>query len=554
MPEEKHHTGKYRYPGVTPFTSDQRDIFFGRNQDITNLYRAINWQRLMVLYSKSGLGKSSLLNAGIIPLCLEKGDFAPIVIRFGAWTEGATKTPLETTREVLAREDNHPTLLDKLLPGDNSLWYYTKSHQLREKHDKNPLLMFDQFEELFSYPEEQIIEFQKELSELPGTDIPLRFLSMAGDADILSDEEEEALEKPLEAHILFAIRSDRIHLLDRLKDYLPMVLRHTYELKALTRQDARAAIVEPAKAIGDFNTAPFQFSPEALDVLMDYLKDEQDKERRVEGILLQMLCEYYERNIAAQKKLKYLDLKHIGAPEDVVKKYYLEKIQNLPVKHQIPARKLIEEGLVSEGEAMRLTLHESFIRQEYGVEKKLLERLVDSRLLRSEPFIRGGYTYELSHDRLVSPILEARNKRREEEQLEQLEKAQKRIAREIHLKEQAQANEVRAKQRTRLALLGLIAATIALVAAIYFGYNAIQQKQAAEKARTEAQDNLIDNYNSEIKRYQGEINTAQRNRNAFERYNADEDVIELENQKIDSLSREIRYLEEKIKVMRTNEQ
>lgn len=553
MSKEKQHIANFRYPGVTPFTSDQRDIFFGRSQDISLLYRAIKRERLMVLYSKSGLGKSSLLNAGIIPLCQEKGEFSPIVVRFGAWTEGTIKTPLDLTREVLVSKELQPTFFNELLPEDNSLWSLTQGRQINEQTGQKPLLLFDQFEELFSYPEEQITAFLKELSELLGIDIPLRFLSIAEDAENLSDEQEAALETPMEAHILFAIRSDRIHLLDRLKDYLPMVLRHTYELKALTSQDAEAAIVEPARAKGNFNTLPFEFSREALDALMNYLKDKQDKEDRVEGILLQMLCEYYERNIVAPQKLQHLDLQHIGAPEMVVKKYYQEKIESLPEKHQIPARKLIEEGLVSEGEAMRLTLHESFISQEYGVEKKLLERLVDSRLLRSEPFIRGGYSYELSHDRLVSPILEARNKRRKEEQLLQLEKAQKRIDREIHLKEQAQANEIRARQRTRLATIGLIAATIALIAAIYFGYNANQQKRAAEKARTEAQENLIDNYNSEINRYQGEINTARRNRNAFERYNAGEDVIELETQKIDSLSREIRHLEEKIRAMRASE-
>jgi formylglycine-generating enzyme required for sulfatase activity len=64
---------------------------------------------------------------------------------------------------------------------------------------------------------------------------------------------------------------------------------------------------------------------------------------------------------------------------------------------------------------MRLSLHEAFIAQEYGVGKALLEALVDSRLLRAEPFLRGGYTYELSHDRLMPAVAEARSARKQEE-------------------------------------------------------------------------------------------------------------------------------------------
>ena len=79
----------------------------------------------------------------------------------------------------------------------------------------------------------------------------------------------------------------------------------------------------------------------------------------------------------------------------------IKGLYRLPEKDQLPARRLIEEGLVAEGEAMRLSLHESYIVQEFGVSEQLLGTLVESRLLRSEPFLRGGYTYEVSHDRLV---------------------------------------------------------------------------------------------------------------------------------------------------------
>ncbi|MEM9978890.1 MAG: SUMF1/EgtB/PvdO family nonheme iron enzyme [Cyanobacteria bacterium P01_D01_bin.2] len=48
------------------------------------------------------------------------------------------------------------------------------------------------------------------------------------------------------------------------------------------------------------------------------------------------------------------------------------------------------------------------IRRRYGISEQLLQQLVASRLIRSEPLAEGGYAYELSHDTLVPPILEAK--------------------------------------------------------------------------------------------------------------------------------------------------
>jgi hypothetical protein len=485
--------GKYRYPGVTPFTTEQENIFFGRDQDEEELYRLLRREPLVVLYGKSGLGKSSLLNAGIVPRCLREGTHSPLVVRFGAWTEGSDKTPLDRAKDALAKDHVSPSFLSRLLPGDNSLWQVAKTRQLNG--GGSPLLIFDQFEELFSYPEEQVRRFREELSELLNTGIPLRFRRMVEAAGDLAEADEERLEAPLDARILFAIRSDRMHLLDRLKDHLPTVLRHCFELKALQPDDARDAILLPARAEGNFKTPTFEYQPDALQTILQFLQDPQDG--RIEGILLQMLCEKYERQLAEAKGLRLLGAADIGDPAQVVKQYYEEKIDSLPDPERLPARQLIEEGLVSEGEAMRLSLHENYIRSEYGVDKALLERLVDSRLLRAEPFLRGGYTYELSHDRLVPPVLHARSQRREEEarleaeRLERerqlkLEEAQRQAEMERALREKAQASELRARRQRRIAV---VVSVLALALALLAGWSyrtAENAKKEAEKQKDQA--------------------------------------------------------------------
>jgi len=483
---------KYRYPGATPFKTEQANIFFGRDQDTDDLYRIIRHEPLVVLYGKSGFGKSSLINAGIIPLCGKEKIYAPVVVRFGSWSENVDATPLSIVKSAIITTKGQ-TLLNKLIPDDESLWRFSKNRQLIGG-DK-PLLLFDQFEELFSYPNDQIIAFQQELSELLNTSIPLRFRRLIDEARGITDEEEEALEKSLETRIVFAIRSDRMHLLDRLATYLPNILRNCFELKALKKGDAQSAILSPALTEGDFATPTFEYSNIAVENLLKFLEDGQ--ERRVEGILLQMLCEHFERNqVAGQGKL-FLDLQEIGNPDDIVKNYYEEKLEDLTDHERKLVRLLIEEGLVSEGEAMRLSLHEANIAQEFKINKSILEKLVDSRLLRSEPFLRGGYTYELSHDRLIKPVINSREKRRNEEQDLENKRLKGVAEQERRLKEKAQG-------QLRLVRLLLIVSVIAFALAIYMAYNSNAQRNAAKEAQQKTQQAYEKVLQAEIQRSNAE--------------------------------------------------
>ena len=458
----------YRYPGVQPFSTDQARVFFGRDHDISDLYRLIRRESLVVLYGKSGLGKSSILNAGIIPKSRETGDFNPITVRFGAWTEGITDTPLSITKKIISEGYNKETFLDELLPNDTSLWYYAKTRQLNSAEEQNAgqlLILFDQFEELFTYPIEAIEAFKEEVSELQNTGIPLRFRRMADKADFLTDEDEDRLEEPLEVRQLFGIRSDRMHLLHQLSDRLPNILRNMFELKALQRNDAKDAILLPAQAEGDFRTSKFEWTPAALTSLLVFLED-ADNDGRVEGILLQLLCQYFEEKMIEGGGLTVLDAVNLGKLEKIVEQYYFEKIASIGDEEtQMAARRLIEEGLVLEGENIRLSLHESQIKRQYQVDSSLLERLVNSRLLRSEPFLRGGYSYELAHDRLVPPVLAAKQERRNAEaekersvKEKELAKANKR-AEEAHLlREKAEKGYRRANIFTVVAVVGLLLA------------------------------------------------------------------------------------------------
>ncbi len=64
---------KNPYVGPKPFTRSDEELFFGRIADIIDLYSQVSSHRTVLFYAQSGAGKSSLLNAGLIPKLESEG-------------------------------------------------------------------------------------------------------------------------------------------------------------------------------------------------------------------------------------------------------------------------------------------------------------------------------------------------------------------------------------------------------------------------------------------------------------------------------------------------
>lgn len=594
---------QYRYPGAKPFTTQEKNLFFGRNKEAIQLLQLIRLEQLVVLYSKSGLGKSSLLNAAIIPNLEEEGSYEPLPIRFGSWAKNAAYRPLDTTREALLKNHDRECFLDYLFPEENSLWFLVKKRQMNGGHDRF-LLVFDQFEELFSYAETEVLVFKKELNELLSAAVPTRIRRMldilsATQSDLLTEEEEQQLYRPVEIKMLFAIRSDRMHLMDKLSDYLPNILRHNYELKALNREDARSAIVEPARKEGDFFNPSFTYESQAIEKVLAFLEDD---ETRVEAIQLQILCQSFEEKVQ-REGITHISVSDIGELESIIANYYHSRVAGLGNEDdQIAARRLIEEGLVLEEEQQRLSLHEGQVTRFFDVSQGLLARLVDSHLLRAEPGPRGGYTYELSHDTLIQPVLAAKRERKKEEvrlakEAEQLqqqkivetlrlkaEEERRQREKEEGLRKEAQAarvvaekekdNAKRNARKARMAavtgfVLGLLASMAFIIA--FSQYQTAQQlqleaerqrdraatlalenekkaKEAADSARVALKQREIAEKASEVARIRSEEAQRQAQIARINSYRAEQALEEANRQKALALQAAIRLEEQKNRI------
>lgn len=484
---------RYRYPGSKPFEGDERLIFFGREDDIKNLTQMVQVEPLVVLYGKSGLGKSSLLNAGVVPALQETGECEVFSLRFGSYIEGSENPmPLDRVLKVI-RQDRHTSSFMRKVSRDNhSLWHSLKNIQIAEGLEKDFVLIFDQFEELFTYPAREIKRLKEALVDVLNSALPqdlrnkLKDKMQSGEADILSKEEMAALYKPMVVKVVFSIRSDKMSLLNRLRDYIPNILQRVYELRPLTREQAEDAILSPAELgndLADFYSPRFDYEDEALDQILDFLTKKNEKS--IESFQLQILCQYIEETIVIKEYDTLIASGDIGDLESIYQNYYDNQIDKLPSEEKREkARVLIEDGLIFEEEARRLSLYEGQIKAVYGVDDSLLSMLVDTHIIRSEPNPTGGFSYELSHDTLVPPILRSKERRKKEEEA-LIQAAQEKQEYKRLQKEQSRAF----KQKLRW--IGIVVSFIVVPFIAYESYQAFEEKNELADANAHLQEALV---------------------------------------------------------------
>ena len=79
------------WPGLAWFGESAAEFFNGRRREVAELRRLVADEPLTVLFGRSGLGKTSLLKAGLFPV-LRQSRFLPVYLRID-FTQTAADTP-----------------------------------------------------------------------------------------------------------------------------------------------------------------------------------------------------------------------------------------------------------------------------------------------------------------------------------------------------------------------------------------------------------------------------------------------------------------------------
>jgi tetratricopeptide (TPR) repeat protein len=410
---------RHRYPGPPPFedTPEDRLVFFGRDPEIAAVSQLVIASRLVVVFGKSGLGKTSLLNAGVFPR-LRGESFLPAVIRIRPGVG-----PVSLVTAALQEAASH-SATDHSLPAAPSLWELFKTAAIWRKQTLlTPVLVFDQFEEAFTFLEEQELQtLADELGALVSGSMPegVRLRQRA------LPEAERLPDSPPHIKVVLSMREEYLAALEELSHSIPQVFQDRVRLQPLSDVQAKKAICEPASlermvAIDDgyrmeFATERFEYDESALAVMLEFL---HGRSRQIEPWELQLLCMHVEQHVVPRLRdargssnplrVTAADLGGADAMRRVLSTFYETTIGKLPGAQGRRARELCDTGLVS-SQGRRLPLERDQIRSEWKVTDETLDRLVDDRLVRRETRLESTF-YEISHDTLAETILLNRRRR-----------------------------------------------------------------------------------------------------------------------------------------------
>ena len=404
MRDSSKEQARRRYPGVRSFEEHDEIQFFGRQRAAEELLLRVLSVRLLLQFAPSGVGKTSLLNAGLFPK-LSPHDYFPFIVRLNQANESLTAAVWRSLHEAAVKRG----LKDPIVPSEaRSVWELLAGAQLWS-HDlrlQTPILVFDQFEEIFTLRDEAFRrQFAAEIGEL-SRGIPRQ---AAGG--------ESASVPPPAVKIIISLREEYLGKLEEFSNSIPELFHERLRLPPLTTGEARDAIVEPARLAGDWVSPAFAFDSAGADALIDFIDGASERARVIEPLTLQLVCQQAEAIATGRHEdsticpvLAFDDFGGVAGLERLVQNYFTSALAKLRDRGtEGRARELFEVGLVDPA-GKRLMREQDEIKRKYGLTDADLDILVDSRLLRREPRNESIF-YEISHDRLTETIAKNRKAR-----------------------------------------------------------------------------------------------------------------------------------------------
>jgi hypothetical protein len=395
------------YVGLVPYAEAEAAFFFGRSQEVEIVSANLRSARLTILYGPSGVGKSSLLMAGVVHglreqarSATDESPFAVCTVR--SWLDDPARAVQEASRTALQE-----------LVGDEPLAAAreTLADSLRAWTDRagTLLVVLDQFEEYFQYH--------------PGEGDGERLTGFAAElARVINDSS-------LAVNVLLSIREDAWAKLDRFEGHIQLLFANYLRVDHLDLDAAREAIEGPIAAWNrtlPSGAEPYDVEPALVDAVLaaaggglalggESAGMEATAGDRVEAPFLQLVLERLWRDTVADGAhvLTLARLEELGGARRIVENHLLEALGRLTPAEQDAASDCFR-FLVSSSKTKiahpAADLAEWTRRPETQV-AAVLDKLcsgASGRILRAVAPAADeaqSVSYELFHDVLAEPIL-----------------------------------------------------------------------------------------------------------------------------------------------------
>lgn len=451
---------EHPWPGLMPFAESAREYFHGRDREAVELARLIRRETLTVLFGQSGLGKSSLLNAGLFPR-LRAEDFLPIYIRLEIG-EDAPGLSAQVRQAIVGACRTHGVEAPQPA-ADEPLWAYFHRRDSDFWSARNrlltPVLVFDQFEELFTLGrhsesiEARCRAFLVELADLIEDRLPAELRARI-EADPAAGEAFDFARHGCK--VVFSFREDYLPEFEGLRGLIRPIMQNRMRLTRMTGLAALEAVRQPGTHLVSEPVAEqivrFVAAPRAG-------RASDDLERlEVEPALLSVVCRELNNHRLRESRAQIeADLLQDGAQQRIIEDFYESSLSDVDPR----VRAFVEDYLLTEA-GYRDSAALDNVLGIPGVSREAIDALIARRLLRLEERF-GVLRVELTHDVLTQVARNSRDVRK---------------AREAAARQQA-ADAARRRRVRRLSILG--AAVLALTIGVAVVFAVLLDRANAER-------------------------------------------------------------------------
>jgi WD40 repeat protein len=444
--------------GLKSFSEATQRYFFGREEELRELFERVEHKPLTVLFGQSGLGKTSLLQAGLVPR-LRSSGYLPISIRL-RYTDQDPLLQIQvlTALQAQMRAVGLSGQIElPVRPGIFWELFHNPEYGFIGSDGTprlRPVLIFDQFEEIFTFGENRradTLSFRDSLASIVENRPPEALRERIERDDELADR---YIFQARPCKVLLSLREDYLHQLERWRRFMPSLMDNRFELRLLSGPKALLAVCEPATQRSD---KPPIVSRETAEAIVRFVADVAPEiplpEIDAVPPLLSLICAEMNAHRLATGQEQINSDQLSGRSEDILEAFYNGCFREAPAG----LRELVEDRLVS-AEGHRESLgFDTAIRElkEKGISTESadsgLRQLVSQYLLVVEER-RGVQRIELIHDVLTGVVRRSRDQRRERESED--------------LRRRAEEREKSARRRLQIARMWVIIMAILLACTI----------------------------------------------------------------------------------------
>jgi CHASE2 domain-containing sensor protein len=447
------------YVGLDYFVEEDAGLFFGRDSERKRIIGNLRASRLTLLYAESGVGKSSLLRAGVSARIrqlaarsvAERGSARYVPVVFSAWRDDPTAGLIDALEAAV----------DPLLGGGDELALRRDAleHAIEDVAaavDATPLLILDQFEDHFLYEPDDDDGFDDDLARCVNR-------------------------RDLRANFLISVREDAYSLIGpRFKARIPNIYGNYLHLDFLDERAAREAVLEPVRAFNERLAADaprFEVETALVDPVLEQVRRGRVSigdggapdvgaggPARVETAYLQLVMKrlWDEEVAAGSQRLRLETLRRLGGADTIVRGHLDDVMAELPADQRDAAAAAFRFLVTSSGRKIALSSEElrEFSEADAAPLEPALKHLERERILRPVPSSErdGVVRHEIYHDVLAPAIREWRRRHVEEQRGAETE------LRLAQAGQRARRLEVRSR---RLAAAVIALAAVAIGLALY---------------------------------------------------------------------------------------